>query len=325
MVLPNFNRMGGAPPAQAPNQQQAAPAQASGQQQQQAEPVDWTRGWKMPENNNQPVLQEFIGRLRKEQGMGKIGKTFGNQRREFMVLHYDWVFPIQVRKGFTFDAEKGLRLEVPMSASPGSGMGMFRASVCALSGIAAVNTMLQDKLWEFQDNDIMMHMVSVDNFSYGTNSTSGEQMKGLIWQLVDLYKEGDDGVLWSIVRNAATPEPTSMFDSVNELARTINEEPEAPENDAVPINPVQVPDFTQYDWSEEYALASQPNGCSWTVLRSFTREKYKVDSKMVNALFAETADFPSALLEYFIVNDLMRKVSEEGAPIHVIAVPGAMA
>ena len=326
MVLPNFNRTGGAPAApaqQQQGQQQGGAPQGGGQQA--PEPVEWTRGWKLPENSGGRVpVQEFIGRLHGTEGVGRLGKTFGNQRREFLVLNFDWVFPMQLREGMTYDAEQGLRLEIPVSGAEQSGMGMFRASVVQLTGIAAVNKMLQEKLWEFQDNVQMMHLVSVDDYQYQNNGRDGTPMKGLIWQMIDLYVEGDDGVLWSVIRSTPTPTPQSMFEQVNELARTAPPETPSDNGTPPPINPVDMPDFSQYDWAEEYAMASQANGVSWAVLRSFTREKYKADAAIANSLFTESNGFPSALLEYFIVNDMMRKVSEDPAPIQVIAVPGAI-
>ena len=339
MILPNFNRTGmgegagGARTAPAQQGEQQAPARQQGGGQQEQEAVEWTRGWKLPENSGGRVApQEFIGRLHQTEGVGRLGKTFGNQRREFLILNFDWLFVMQMREGMTFDAEEGLRLEIPVSGSEQSGMGMFRASVAQLTGIAAVNKMLQEKLWEFQDNVQMMHLVSVDDYQYTDRDGSpavgrdGKPMKGMIWQMVDLYIEGDDGVLWSTVRGEATPTPTSMFDAVNELALTAPpEQPEQPEQPNVPaVNQLSMPDFSQYDWSEEHTLASAENGCLWTVIRSYVREKHKADSSIANSLFAVSNGFPSALLEYFIVNDIMRKISEDGDPIQLIAVPGAL-
>ena len=332
MVLPSFNRTGGAPAAPAQQgQPEARPQQGGGQQEQ--EPVEWTRGWKLPENSGGRLpVQEFIGRLHQNEGVGRLGKTFGNQRREFLVMNFDWVFPMQLREGMSYDAEQGLRIEIPSSGSEQSGMGMFRASVAQLTGIAAVNKMLQEKLWEFQDSIQMMHLVSVDDYQYNSNDGTpaigrdGKAMKGLIWQMVDLYVEGDDGILWSVVRSAATPTPQPMFEKVNQLANTVP----PPDTQGLqgqehpPIAAVNMPDFSQYDWTDEYNMASQENGVSWTILRSFTREKYKADAAIGNSLFTVSNEFPSALLEYFIVNDMMRKISEDPAPIQVIAVPGAL-
>ena len=328
MVLPTFGRTGtpATAPAQQPPAQQAAP-------QQQEEPVDWSRGWKMPENSgNRPGIQEFLGRFHNLQGIGKKSRTFerregrnqGPQLREFLVLNFDWIAPMVTREGVTVDTEKPFSIEIPMSGSDQSGMGMFRASVAALSGIAANNEMLLNKLYEYQDQSLILHMVSVDDFQYGVNRLTGDRMQGMIWQVVDLYQEGDDGVLFSMVRKVKEPEPASMFEAVNEAAKSQMEESDGEGEEAPAPNPVQTPDLSQYDWSDEYALASQPNGCSWNVLRSAIREKYKADARMVNVLFTESNEFPSVLLEYFITKDIMRKVSEDGDPIQVVAVPGAL-
>lgn len=321
MVLPSFGRTGAAPEGPAQNQQQ--PAQQPAQQQE--DPIEWERGWKMPENTGfVPAIQEGIFRIHGNQGIGK--KRNQRYNREFLVLNFDWFLPIVVREGMNADPDKNFQIEIPMSGVDGSGMGMFRQSVAHLTGIAATNDMLLEKLYEFQDNGLMLHLVSVDAFVYGVNQRTGDVMKGMIWQLVDLYQEGDDGTLYSIPRKVAVPEPQSMFEAVNEAVRALAEENEEPEQqqDSPAPTPVQAPDFSQYDWTEEHGMASGENGVSWTILRSAIREKYKNDSRMVNALFTESGGFQSAVLEYFLVNDIMRKISEDPAPVQVIAVQGAL-